>query len=97
MERYKASRNPEQDIRVNDLWHASNLDLLERCAAYLKCRQYREFEALWLCYCREESNRLKDRMYLMRLHGIECLPHAHRPREHALYQECIAVLSGQKS
>jgi len=94
MERYKASRNPEQDIATNDLRHAHNLNLLERCLAYIKARQYREFEVLWPYYCGEESNRLGERASLMRLHEIERLPHKHSAREHALYQECIAILRG---
>jgi hypothetical protein len=84
----------ESDIRVNEIWHAANLDLLEQCAQYMRHKQYITFELLWNCFCLEESRRLGERAIIMQLHSIERLPHQHKAREKVLFSQLIAALGG---
>lgn len=82
-----------QEIRVNDLWHAENLDMLEQCLRYVEIGDYYAFEPLWVYYLRRESDRLRDRELMMRRHKIETLPHRHKERETNIMDMLIASLA----
>lgn len=87
----------EQDIRVNEHWHESNLDLLEQCVAYACAREhYYDFLATLHYYHGQESQRLQERAAIMKRYNIERLPHQHRAREKALNAELIALLKSSK-
>lgn len=84
----------EQDIRVNEHWHSQNLDLLEQCVAYACAREhYYEFLATLHYYHGQESQRLQERMSIMKRYNIERLPHQYKARERALNAELIVLLS----
>jgi hypothetical protein len=90
------ARHPEwqeQEIRVNEHWHAQNLNLLEQCVAYARAREhYYEFLATLRYYHMQESQRLQERMEIMKRYNIERLPHQHKAREKTLNAELIALL-----
>jgi hypothetical protein len=86
----------EQEIRVNEIWHSQNLDLLEKCVHYAQKRVHFDiFCATLHYYHMEESARLQDRMRIMQRYHIECLPHEHKAREKALYTAFIEAFGGQ--
>lgn len=95
-QREERARHPEwkeQDIRVNELWHSQNLDMLEQCAIYARARQHwYQFTATLHYYRIQEAQRLQERKAIMKRYNIEKLPHQHRPREKALYAELVALL-----
>jgi hypothetical protein len=85
-----------QDIRVNNLWHARNLDLLQQCVEYARHDQVRELLTLWKTFCAEESMRLGDRCNIMQRWHIEQLPHVYEQQERALFTEMCEIFTAKR-
>lgn len=85
----------EDDIRVNHIWQASNLKMLEQCVKYARHDMVNEYFVLFYRFMEEEHNRREEQLAIMKRYTIERWTSPHKQHQQELVQELKDVFKSK--
>jgi hypothetical protein len=86
----------EHDLRMDALWHSSNLDMLEQCIQYIREDMPLMYGALKHRFATEEYNRLEEQLRIMQRHKLGSVRIVHQEREQCLVMAHNKALQEKK-
>jgi hypothetical protein len=90
------AQNPDEVLRLNEWWHARNIDYLRRAIQYAQSNMPMEVETMMHAYIRDESARLSERAMLMQNNKIESYPHQHRAEAQQLFHALQSIIDERR-